>query len=311
MRTRCLQASVLVEKGLSMTLIRMFAVAFAALTIFFVSPVLAQRTPSAAPTGAPTETHDLAPPDAVPVTPVDVNPADPGIDTGGLGRLSVISVFLRSDPIVKAVMVILLIASLWSWTIIINKLLAFGTLKRRAASFEKVFWSGQSLDELYQQFAARADNPMSATFVAALREWRRAFEGGPPRESLLPSIKDRIDKAMSVTILRETDGLERQLGFLATVGSTAPFIGLFGTVWGIMNSFTAIAAQHNTTLAVVAPGIAEALFATAMGLLAAIPAVIFYNRFVNDIGRYATRLDAFADEFSAILSRQLDEKAAR
>ena len=125
----------------------------------------------------------------------------------------------------------------------------------------------------------------------------------------MPGIKDRIEKAMSVTILRETDGLERQLGFLATVGSVGPFIGLFGTVWGIMNSFTAIAAQHNTTLAVVAPGIAEALFATAMGLLAAIPAVIFYNRFVNEIGRYTTRLDAFADEFSAILSRQLDEKA--
>ena len=150
---------------------------------------------------------------------------------------------------------------------------------------------------------------MAAVFVAALREWRRAFEGGNPRESQVLGVKDRIDKAMSVTILRETDGIERQLGFLATVGATAPFVGLFGTVWGIMNSFTAIAARHDTTLAVVAPGIAEALFATAMGLLAAIPAVIFYNRFVNEIGRYANRLDAFADEFSAILSRQLDEKA--
>ncbi len=231
------------------------------------------------------------------------------LDNSGLGRLSIVSVFLRADPIVKAVMVLLLIASLWSWTIIVNKWLAFGTLRRRATKFEKIFWSGQSLDELYQQFAAKADHPMAATFVAALREWRRAFEGGPPREAMLPGINNRIEKAMSVTILRETDGLERQLGFLATVGSTAPFVGLFGTVWGIMNSFTAIAAQHNTTLAVVAPGIAEALFATAMGLLAAIPAVIFYNRFVNEIGRYSTRLDAFADEFSAILSRQLDEKA--
>jgi biopolymer transport protein TolQ len=149
---------------------------------------------------------------------------------------------------------------------------------------------------------------MAAVFVSALREWRRAFEGGTPREALAQGVKDRIDKAMSVTIMREADGLERSLGFLATVGSTAPFIGLFGTVWGIMNSFSAIAARHDTTLAVVAPGIAEALFATAMGLLAAIPAVIFYNRFVNEIGRYNTRLDAFADEFSAILSRQLDEK---
>jgi biopolymer transport protein TolQ len=293
-----------------MKLLRAFA--FAALTVVLASPALAQRTPSAAPTNSgATETHDLDAPSAAPTTAVDAVPVgdNSGLDNSGLGRLSVVSVFWRADPIVKAVMVILLLASLWSWTIIFNKWLAFGTLKRRAAKFEKTFWSGQSLDELYQQFAAKADHPMAATFVAALREWRRAFEGGPPRESLLPSIKDRIDKAMSVTILRETDGLERQLGFLATVGSTAPFVGLFGTVWGIMNSFTAIAAQHNTTLAVVAPGIAEALFATAMGLLAAIPAVIFYNRFVNEIGRYTTRLDAFAEEFSAILSRQLDEKA--
>jgi biopolymer transport protein TolQ len=293
-----------------MKLFRAFA--FAALTVILATPALAQRTPSAAPTASGvTETHDLDAPSAAPTAAVDAVPVgdNSGLDNSGIGRLSVVSVFLRADPIVKAVMVILLIASLWSWTIIINKWLAFGTLKRRATKFEKVFWSGQSLDELYQQFATKADHPMAATFVAALREWRRAFEGGAPRESLLPSIKDRIDKAMSVTILRETDGLERQLGFLATVGSVAPFIGLFGTVWGIMNSFTAIAAQHNTTLAVVAPGIAEALFATAMGLLAAIPAVIFYNRFVNEIGRYTTRLDAFADEFSAILSRQLDEKA--
>ncbi|MEI9991140.1 MAG: protein TolQ [Rhizomicrobium sp.] len=277
--------------------------ALAALTLMFAAPAFAQGAPDAAPTGAPAETHDLAAP-----TNVDIAPAG-GTSFDTPGGLSVVSVFLRADPIVKTVMVILLIASLWSWTIIVNKWLAFGTLKRRATKFEKNFWSGQSLDELYQQFAPKADHPLAVTFVAALREWRRAFEGGAPREALVPGIKDRIDKAMSVTILRETDGLERQLGFLATVGSTAPFIGLFGTVWGIMNSFTAIAAQHNTTLAVVAPGIAEALFATAMGLFAAIPAVIFYNRFVNEIGRYSTRLDAFADEFSAILSRQLDEKA--
>ncbi|HWA88708.1 MAG TPA: MotA/TolQ/ExbB proton channel family protein, partial [Rhizomicrobium sp.] len=150
-----------------------------------------------------------------------------------------------------------------------------------------------------------------AVFVSALREWRRAFEGGAPREWLLPGIKERIDKSMAVTILRETDSVEKNLGFLATVGATAPFVGLFGTVWGIMNSFSAIAARHDTTLAVVAPGIAEALFATAMGLLAAIPAVIFYNTFATDIGRYTGRLEGFADEFSAILSRQLDEKAAR
>ena len=221
--------------------------------------------------------------------------------------MNIVDTFLRADWIVRIVMIGLALASLWSWAIIFNKWLAFGALKRKASRFEKTFWSGQSLDELYQQFAAKPDHPMAVTFVSALREWRRAFEGGAPREALVPGIKDRIDKAMNVSILRETDGLERQLGFLATVGSVSPFIGLFGTVWGIMNSFTAIAAQHNTTLAVVAPGIAEALFATAMGLLAAIPAVIFYNRFVNEIGRYSTRLDAFADEFSSILSRQIDQ----
>ena len=287
-----------------MNLHRTIVAALAALTLTFATPALAQQGPSAAPTGAPVQSGDIAP---APATNADI--ATPGSDAAADSHFSIVAAVERADPVVKVVMGILLAASLWSWTIIFNKWLAFGTLKRRATKFEKTFWSGQSLDELYQQFAAKADHPMAVTFVSALREWRRAFEGGAPREAMVPGVKDRIEKAMNVSILRETDGLERQLGFLATVGSVSPFIGLFGTVWGIMNSFTAIAAQHNTTLAVVAPGIAEALFATAMGLLAAIPAVIFYNRFVNEIGRYTTRLDAFADEFSAILSRQLDEKA--
>jgi biopolymer transport protein TolQ len=235
--------------------------------------------------------------------------APPDSGFGGAGGFSIVSMFLRADIIVKAVMTLLLLASLWSWTIIFNKWVTLSNLRRKARRFEKLFWSGQSLDELYQQYAARNDHPLSAMFIAGLREWRRAFEAGAPRESMLGGVKDRIDKAMSVTILRETDGVEKNLGILATIGSVSPFVGLFGTVWGIMNSFSAIAARHDTTLAVVAPGIAEALFATAMGLLAAIPAVIFYNRFVADIGRYVNQLDAFADEFSAILSRQLDEKA--
>ena len=289
-----------------MKLLRLIA-AIAVLAACAAFPAAAQRSPAAAPTSATPESHDLAAPAAAPTGTVDVSPLGISSDPS-IGSISVIHMFMGADWIVKTVMLLLLIASIWSWTIIINKWLALGTLRRRAAKFEKVFWSGQSLDELYQQFSGRADHPMAAVFVSALREWRRAFEGGTPREALAQGIKDRIDKAMSVTIMREADGLERSLGFLATVGSTAPFIGLFGTVWGIMNSFSAIAARHDTTLAVVAPGIAEALFATAMGLLAAIPAVIFYNRFVNEIGRYNTRLDAFADEFSAILSRQLDEK---
>jgi biopolymer transport protein TolQ len=284
--------------------VRHLAAAVAALALIFLAtaPSWAQSPPQAAPTGPDAQSAPLA----APATAVDVAPTAGGPQVDGI---SVVSLFLKADPIVKAVFALLLLASLWSWAIIINKWLTLFALRRRADKFEKTFWSGLSLDELYQQFSQRADHPMAAIFVSALREWRRAFEAGPPREALLPGIKDRIDKAMSVTIMRETDGVERQLGFLATVGATAPFVGLFGTVWGIMNSFSAIAARHDTTLAVVAPGIAEALFATAMGLLAAIPAVIFYNKYVNDIGRYTGRLEGFADEFSAILSRQLDEKA--
>ena len=271
-----------------------------ALTLSLATPSFAQA-PIAAPVGAPAESQTLAaPPGAT---------AAPNGDVAA--SFSIVPMFLRADLLGKSVMILLLAASLWSWTIIFNKLMLLASLKRKAKRFDKLFWSGQSLDELYQQFASHNDHPMAAMFIAGLREWRRAFEGGTPRENALPGIKERIEKAMSVTVLRETDGIEKQLGMLATIGSISPFVGLFGTVWGIMNSFAAIAARHDTTLAVVAPGIAEALFATAMGLLAAIPAVIFYNRFVAEIGRYVNQLDAFADEFSAILSRQLDEKALR
>jgi biopolymer transport protein TolQ len=285
-----------------MMIVRRLAAAAAVIFLLASPAALAQSTPRAAPTAPDAQSQSLEAPAS---TPVEVT------DAGGpqVDGISIVSLFMRADLLVKVVFILLLLASLWSWAIIINKGIALGRLRRRADKFEKTFWSGLSLDELYGQFSQHADHPMAAVFVSALREWRRAFEGGPPREALLPGIKDRIDKAMSVTIMRETDGVERQLGFLATVGATAPFVGLFGTVWGIMTSFSAIAARHDTTLAVVAPGIAEALFATAMGLLAAIPAVIFYNRYINEIGRYTNRLDGFADEFSAILSRQLDEKA--
>ena len=269
-----------------------------------------QTAPAAAPAAPGASTETLAPPAAAPSANVLSNGlAAIGGDANGNGGFNLVSMFLTSGLVVQAVMLLLLLASLWSWAIIFNKALALGSLKRKAAKFEKLFWSGQSLDELYQQIAPKTDHPMAATFTAALREWRRAFENGNPRESQVAGVKERIDKAMNVTILRETDGIERQLGFLATVGSVSPFVGLFGTVWGIMNAFSAIAARHDTTLAVVAPGIAEALFTTAMGLLAAVPAVVFYNRFVNEIGRYVNRLDAFTEEFSAILSRQLEEKA--
>ena len=276
-----------------------WAAACFALFFALAVPALAQQAPpEAAPTGAPAHTEILAPPPGV---------ADASSDVAG--HIPIADMFLRADIVVQAVLLILVLASLWSWTIIFNKAMSLSGLKRKAKKFEKVFWSGQSLDELYQQFGANNDHPMTAMFIAALREWRRAFEGGIPRDAQLAGVRERIDKAMNVTILRETDALEKGLGWLATIGAVSTFIGLFGTVWGIMNSFSAIAARHDTTLAVVAPGIAEALFATAAGLFAAIPAVIFYNRFVNEIGRYTNSLDAFADEFSAILSRQLDEKS--
>jgi biopolymer transport protein TolQ len=216
--------------------------------------------------------------------------------------------FMRADVVVKSVMVILLLASFWSWAIIFDKFLRFRRVVALADRFEEVFWSGNSLEELYERVAPRASHPMALLFVAAMREWMRSNGRPSTTVGLSGGLRERIDKIMSVTLSREMAGLERYLDFLATVGSTAPFIGLFGTVWGIMNSFQAIAQSHNTSLAVVAPGIAEALFATALGLFAAIPAVIAYNRFNNQVGRYGDRLEGFSEEFSAVLSRRIEEE---
>jgi biopolymer transport protein TolQ len=222
--------------------------------------------------------------------------------------LSIVGLFLQADIIVKVVMMILLMASFWSWAVIFDKLLRLRRLTRDAGKFEESFWSGGSLEDLYDRIGTRPLDPMAATFAAAMREWRRSTAKGLiGAPGIRASLQDRIDRTMQVTIGREMERLERFMAYLATVGSTAPFVGLFGTVWGIMNSFQAIAASKNTSLAVVAPGIAESLFATALGLVAAIPAVIAYNKLSTDFGRYAGRLDAFASEFSAILSRQLDE----
>ncbi|MGD9613916.1 MAG: protein TolQ [Alphaproteobacteria bacterium] len=222
---------------------------------------------------------------------------------------SIFDLFLQSDSIVKLVMLILVIASFWSWAVIFDKVLRLRRLRQAASSFEDTFWSGGSLDDLYDRVGQRPIDPMSAVFAAAMREWRRsAAKGLLGTPGMRSSLQQRIERVMNVTVGREMDRVERFMGFLATVGSTAPFIGLFGTVWGIMNSFQAIAASKNTSLAVVAPGIAEALFATALGLVAAIPAVVAYNKLASDFGRYASRLEGFATEFSAILSRQLDER---
>jgi biopolymer transport protein TolQ len=236
------------------------------------------------------------------------------VDTVNLGgaaapTLSMISLFLQADLIVKGVMVLLLAASFWSWAIIFDKVLKLKRLGRAADAFEESFWSGGSIEDLYDRIGSRPVDPMSATFAAAMLEWRRsAAKGLVIVGALQASLKERIEKAMNVTVGRELERAERYMAFLATVGSTAPFVGLFGTVWGIMNSFEAIAATKNSSLAVVAPGIAEALFTTALGLIAAIPAVVGYNKLTTDLGRYGNRLDNFASEFSAILSRQLEEK---
>jgi biopolymer transport protein TolQ len=224
-------------------------------------------------------------------------------------NFSIFDLFLQSDSIVKLVLLILLVASFWSWAVIFDKALRLRRLQQAAASFEETFWSGGSLDDLYDRVGQRPVDPMSAVFAAAMREWRRSAAKGLLGTAVVrASLQQRIERVMNVTVGREMDRVERFMSFLATVGSTAPFVGLFGTVWGIMNSFQSIAASKNTSLAVVAPGIAEALFATALGLVAAIPAVIAYNKLSTDFGRYAGRLEAFATEFSAILSRQLDER---
>jgi len=215
--------------------------------------------------------------------------------------------FIQADSVVKTVLILLLIASIWCWAIIFQKTLRYRRVIAKAEEFEQEFWSGKSLDELHKRIGEAADHPLALLFTSAMNEWRRSVEKGRTGSGLSTAVHERVEKVMRITVTRELERLESYLGVLATVGSTGPFVGLFGTVWGIMNSFQSIAVSHNTSLAVVAPGIAEALFATALGLVAAIPAVVSYNKFNTDMSRYANRLDGFAHEFSAILSRQIDE----
>ena len=225
--------------------------------------------------------------------------------------MSMWGLFLQADIVVKLVMVMLFFASIWCWAIIFEKRSTLQKLNKRATKFEEAFWSGETLDKLYLRVKKSKPDPLIQTFCAGMEEWNNGVAGGiPAKESLQASLRQRVERAMSGTINKEMNKLERGMSFLASIGSTAPFIGLFGTVWGIMNSFTAIAQSNNTSLAVVAPGIAEALFATALGLLAAIPAVIGYNIFSNRLDRYADRLDLFVSDFSAILSRHLDTQDA-
>ena len=221
-------------------------------------------------------------------------------------NFSLLGLFLQADWIVKIVMLGLLGASVWCWAIIVDKSMLYGRANRQMNAFERVFWSGQSLEDLYQQTAERPSMGLGAIFVAAMKEWKRSHE---QNAASYLGMQARLDKVLDVAIARESEGLEKRLGFLATVASASPFIGLFGTVWGIMNSFTSIAASKSTNLAVVAPGIAEALFATALGLLAAIPATIAYNKLSGDSNKLISRLESFADEFATILSRQLEARS--
>jgi len=232
-----------------------------------------------------------------------------GTSTIGLvasGDFSFWSLFMNSDWVVKTVMLVLILASLWSWAIAVDKMISFHLLRKRAASFEETFWSGRTLDELSRGLSKETRDPMARVFSAAMREWDES-RTTPRTEMSVLSTRERIDRVMNLVVNREIAKAESGLMVLATVGSASVFIGLFGTVWGIMNAFRAIAVSQNTNLTVIAPPIAEALFATALGLVAAIPATIFYNKFSSDLDRYAGRLEGYADELSAILSRKISK----
>ncbi|KEO56949.1 protein TolQ [Thioclava indica] len=216
---------------------------------------------------------------------------------------SLLALFVRASFTVKLVMIILVVASFWSWAIIVRKFIAYRAAKSEAEAFDRAFWSGEPLDELFDQIGTSPEGASQKIFAAGMMEWRRSHRQDG---ALIAGAQARIERSMDVAILKATEGLNYGLNFLATVGSISPFVGLFGTVWGIKVAFEEIAISQNTSLAVVAPGISEALVATALGLLAAIPAVIFYNKLSSDADRIASNYEAFADEFTTILSRQLD-----
>lgn len=231
-------------------------------------------------------------------------------------NVSMWGMFMNADFVVKTVMFFLIVASVWSWAIIFEKVMLLRSVGEDAKKFETQFWSGGSLDEMFDRLEAKPFrlDPMSSIFVAAMREWRRS--SGTLSSALNSgvhgtSLQQRIDRVMQITLDREVDRLEKRMTFLASTGAVAPFLGLFGTVWGIMHSFHSIGMNNNASLAVVAPGIAEALFTTAMGLVAAIPAVLAYNKIMSDMNRYAKTLENFAGEFSTILSRQIEDTAHR
>ena len=216
---------------------------------------------------------------------------------------TLIALFFRATITVQLVMIALILASVWVWAIAFSKLAMFRRARANATAFDAAFWSGEPLDALYDQVADRPGSASERVFVAGMTEWRRSIrEDG----ALIPGVQQRVDRSMDVAIARESERLSAGLGFLATTGAISPFVGLFGTVWGIMRAFQEIAISGQSSLAVVAPGIAEALLATGLGLLAAIPAVIFYNKLSGDVDGLIGGYESFADEFSTLLSRQLD-----
>tara|TARA_Y100000741_G_scaffold346533_1_gene312973 strand:+ start:400 stop:1119 length:720 start_codon:yes stop_codon:yes gene_type:complete len=222
---------------------------------------------------------------------------------------SLLALFLRADFIVKSVIIILILASVYSWTIIVEKLIRIKRLKQLENEFDEIFWSGNSFEDLFETFNYIQNDPKSKIFCSAINEWKKSNKkGNAIKSSDLNSLKERMNRSMQVTFSKEAEIIEKNITFLATAGSTAPFVGLFGTVWGIMNSFQSIAIAQNTNLAVVAPGIAEALFATALGLFVAIPAVVAYNKITSDISKYFTSLETFIDEFTTIFFRQLENR---
>lgn len=219
--------------------------------------------------------------------------------------LTILSLIAQADLVVQLVLLILVIASIYSWTISFNKLSLFKRIKQLSEKFEQNFWSGQRLDQLYERMKNKVDHPLANIFLSAMDELNKS----PNHENhhFAAGLKHRINQAMNVSQTLEIEKLESNISFLAIIGSSAPFVGLFGTVWGIMHSFQSIAAAKNATLAVVAPGIAEALFATAIGLVVAIPAGIFFNILSNKLNLIDSKMNIFAEELSSLMSRQIDE----
>ncbi len=252
------------------------------------------------------------------VTPVESADVAGSVATAASGGgmhvadLSMLGMFMQADFVVKSVILILLAFSIFSWAIIVDKWMRFKALKFQSSRFEKEFWSGGAIDKFYEKVKKRSHHPLAHVFIAGMDEWYRSRkQANSPNAGIRAGVTDRVSQMMQITKNREIYKLERGLGFLGTVGSASPFIGLFGTVWGIMNSFTSIAISKNTTLAVVAPGIAEALLATAIGLFAAIPAVVGYNRYSGELDRLIGRIEDFSSEFVTLLARQLDNDGSR